>query len=310
MTHYPVLLNEVLQYVGAKTGSLFIDATIGAGGHTKALLKQNKKARVLGLDRDAETLALLEKDLKKEKLLPRVKLVHSNFANLGEVAARENFSEVSGIILDLGFSSMQLDDAQRGFSFQSSGPLDMRMDRQQALTAADVLNKYQEEKLAEIFKKYGEENFSKRIAREVVVRRKNSPFSTTDEVLSLVKSALPKPVKHKASDSARRIFQAIRIEVNAELKNLEKALPEAFKLLAPAGRLVVISFHSLEDRIVKNFFNELAKGCICPPEFPYCVCGKDPAGKILTRKPITATEQELAENTRSKPAKLRAIEKI
>jgi 16S rRNA (cytosine1402-N4)-methyltransferase len=310
MTHYPVLLNEVLQYVGAEDGSSFIDATVGAGGHSRALLKQNQKAKVLGLDRDSETLDQLERELKREKLSSRMVLAHANYADVGKVAAREGFSEASGIILDLGFSSMQLDDPQRGFSFQGAGPLDMRFDRKQQLTAADILNKYQEEKLAEIFKKYGEENFSKRIARQVVVHRKDAPLSGTDEVVRLIRDALPAPVKHKAADSARRIFQAIRIEVNGELASLERALPEMLKLLAPNGRLVVISFHSLEDRIVKNFFNEQARGCICPPDFPHCVCGKSPVMRILTKKPVTASDAELAENPRSKPAKLRAAEKI
>jgi 16S rRNA (cytosine1402-N4)-methyltransferase len=310
MTHYPVLLEEVLQYVNAAEGTSFIDATVGAGGHARAILKQNKKARVLGLDRDAETLAQLQKEFKSEKLSSRVSLVHSNYADVSKVAAREGFSEVSGILLDLGFSSMQLDDPARGFSFQGDGPLDMRFDRKQQLTAAEVLNKYQEEKLAEIFKAYGEENFSKRIARQVVVHRKVSPLSAASEVLSLIRQALPAPVRHKAADSARRIFQAIRIEVNGELKNLEKALPDMIDLLAPNGRLVIISFHSLEDRIVKNFFNNLAKGCTCPSDFPQCVCGKNPAIKILTKKPVTASDAELAKNSRSKPAKLRAAQKI
>ncbi|MBX4188029.1 MAG: 16S rRNA (cytosine(1402)-N(4))-methyltransferase RsmH [Candidatus Doudnabacteria bacterium] len=310
MTHYPVLADEAMQYVGAADGSMYIDATAGAGGHTKAILSRNKKARVLCLDRDSETLEKLEREFKQDGLSDRVKLVHSNYVDVEEVALREGFSEVSGVILDLGFSSMQLDDSERGFSFQSKGPLDMRFDRKQNLTAADVLNKYQEEKLAEIFKKYGEENFSKRIARNVVVHRKVSPLAGTDEVFRLIRQALPGSVRHKANDSARRIFQALRIEVNDELKNLERALPIMVDLLAPKGRIVVISFHSLEDRIVKNFFATLAKGCICPLDFPECVCGKNPIIKILTKKPVTATEAEIKQNPRSKPAKLRAAEKI
>ncbi len=309
MSHLPVLLDEVMQYVDAKNGDLYIDATIGGGGHTKELLRLNPKAKVLGLDWDSESLAKLEADLKKEKLSKRVKLVHANYADIKEVAAREGFSEASGIVLDLGFSSIQLDDVGRGFSFQGKNPLDMRYDRKRELTAADVLNKYQEQKLAEVFKKYGEDNFSRRIAREIVVRRKVSPIADSDEVVHLIQSALPKPIKHKASDSARRIFQALRIEVNGELDNLTKALPDMANLLKPQGRLVVISFQSLEDRIVKTFFNDQARGCICPPDFPYCVCGKKPAMKVLTKKPVTASAQEIAENPRSKPAKLRAAEK-
>ncbi|HYC79860.1 MAG TPA: 16S rRNA (cytosine(1402)-N(4))-methyltransferase RsmH [Candidatus Binatia bacterium] len=310
MAHYPVLLDEVLQYVGAKDGQLFIDATVGGGGHTKALLKLNPKAQVLALDWDSESLAKLETELKKEKLLGRAKLVHSNYADLGKVVAREGFSEASGIILDLGFSSIQLDESERGFSFQNTGPLDMRYDRKQSLSAEVVVNSYPEEKLAEIFKTYGEEAFSKRIARAIVLRRKDSPFADTDEVFRVIHRALPANVKHKVGDSARRIFQAIRIEVNGELKNLSKALPDMVDILATGGRLAVISFHSLEDRIVKTFFLDQAKGCICPPDFPQCVCGKNPILKILTKKPVKASDQEVAHNPRSKPAKLRAAEKI
>lgn len=308
--HQPVLLQEVMQYVDATKGSLFIDATVGGGGHAREILKHNKNAKVLGLDLDSESLSQLEKDLKEEELSKRVTLVHSNYKDIAKVAAREGFSEASGIILDLGFSSLQLDEPTRGFSFQNPGPLDMRYDRKQSLTAAEVLNKYQEEKLVEIFKSYGEESFSKKIARAIILRRKVSVFSTTDEVVRVVSQSLPAPIRHKANDHARRIFQAIRIEVNGELRNLEKALPDMIDLLTPGGRLVVISFQSLEDRIVKNFFNLQAKGCICPIDFPECVCGKKPIIKILTRKPVTAQEQELHTNPRSKPAKLRAAEKI
>lgn len=310
MNHYPVLLNEVLQYVDTGTGSLFIDATVGAGGHTKALLQKNPKARVLAFDRDSETLAELEKELRELKLIDRVVLVHSNYADAEEMAVRHGFTQVAGIILDLGFSSMQLDQQERGFSFQNNGPLDMRFDRKQKLTAADVLNSYQEHELAEIFKSYGEENFSKKIARAVVVQRQATPFSTSDEILHIIKRVLPGPIKHKAHDSARRIFQALRIEVNSELDNLKKALPVLTSLLAPKGRLAVISFHSLEDRIVKNYFYEQAKDCTCPPDFPQCICGTEPVLKVLTRKVVTATEKELAENSRSKSAKLRVAEKF
>ena len=310
MSHYPVLLSEVMQYVGATSGSKFIDATVGGGGHAKEILKQNAKATVLGLDWDKESLLLLETELKKGKLNSKVILAHSNYAEIAAVAQQNDFQPVDGIILDLGFSSLQLDNQDRGFSFQNSGPLDMRYDRTQILTAATILNQYTEKDLEVIFKKYGEEIHSKKIARDLVVHRKISSFSTADQVLHVIKQALPAPIRHKANDSARRIFQALRIEVNHELDNLANALPEMFKLLAPKGRLVVISFQSLEDRIVKNFFLELARGCICPSDFPQCICGNEPKAKILTKKPVTATDQELAENGRSKPAKLRAIEKI
>jgi 16S rRNA (cytosine1402-N4)-methyltransferase len=310
MAHYPVLLQEVLQYAEAGRGSKFIDATVGGGGHTRAILKQNTKAKVLGLDWDGESLERLGQELKKEKLSKRASLVHSNYANVAQAAEANDFVPADGIILDLGFSSLQLDDPERGFSFQNSDKLDMRYDRTQQLDAATVFRTYSEDQLAEIFKKYGEELHGKKIARTIVGGREDFDVSSAGQVLDLIKKALPAPVKHRAADSARRIFQAVRIEVNHELDNLAKALPDMFELLAPKGRLVVISFHSLEDRIVKNFFNELARGCICPPEFPQCICGNNPKVRILTKKPVTATPEELAENPRSKPAKLRAIEKI
>jgi 16S rRNA (cytosine1402-N4)-methyltransferase len=310
MAHYPVLLQEVLQYANANKGTKFIDATVGGGGHARAILKQNLKAKVLGLDWDGESLEQLRQQFKKEKLSGRTILVHSNYANISKAVEENKFAPVDGIVLDLGFSSLQLDDADRGFSFQNNGPLDMRYDRTQKLDAASVLNQYPEKQLAEVFKKYGEDIHARKIAHAIVVQREDSSISSAQQVLDLIKKALPAPVKHKATDSARRIFQAIRIEVNHELENLQKALPEMFNLLAPHGRLVVISFHSLEDRIVKNFFLELARGCICPPDFPECICGNQPKVKILTKKPVTAGPEELAENPRSNSAKLRAIEKI
>lgn len=310
MAHYPVLLQEVLQYADAKHGNSFIDATVGGGGHARAILKQNTKARLLGLDWDGESLERLRQEFEKEKLAKRAILMHSNYVDIKRAAEQAEFVPVDGIILDLGFSSLQLDDPARGFSFQNSGSLDMRYDRSQDLDADKVLNQYSESRLAEIFQKYGEDIHAKKIARAVVAGRKDSGLHAAQQVLDVIKKALPAPVKHKATDSARRIFQAVRIEVNHELENLQKALPEMFELLAPKGRLVVISFHSLEDRIVKNFFNDLAKGCICPLDFPECVCGNKPKAKILTKKPVTAVEQEIAENPRSKSAKLRAIEKI
>lgn len=310
MAHYPVLLQEVLQYANADGGTKFIDATVGAGGHTRAILKQNSKAKVLGLDWDGESLKRLQEQFKEEKLSARTVLAHSNYVDIHKAAQENGFAQVDGIILDLGFSSLQLDDPERGFSFQNNSKLDMRYDRNQTLDALQVLNQYQEKQLAEVFKKYGEDIHARKIAHAIVVQRENSGISTADQVLDLIKKALPGPVKHKAADSARRIFQAIRIEVNHELDNLEKSLPVMFDLLAPNGRLVVISFHSLEDRIVKNFFLELAKGCICPPDFPECICGNKPKVKILTKKPITAGPEELVANPRSKPAKLRAIQKI
>jgi 16S rRNA (cytosine1402-N4)-methyltransferase len=261
---------------------------------------------VLGLDWDQESLDRLRAETKGEK---RLTLAHANYRHAKQAAAAAGLEKVSGIILDLGFSSLQMDDPARGFSFQAQGPLDMRYDKSQSLTAEAVINDYDEKKLAEVFRKYGEENHSSKIAHEIVRQRKLSRISATDEVFHLIKEALPAPVKHKAADSARRVFQALRIEVNGELDNLQAALPDMLSLLEPHGRLVVISFHSLEDRMVKQFFLKEAKDCICPPDFPECVCGTNPNVRILTRKPVTASESEVSENPRSKPAKLRAAEK-
>lgn len=310
MSHYPVLLDEVVQYVGAATPGIYVDATAGGGGHTRAIALANLKNQVVSVDWDNESLTQLGQQLAKEKLGKRIKLIHSNYADAMRLIREQGLEPVQGIVLDLGFSSLQLDEPERGFSFQNPGPLDMRYDRSQKLTAAVILNKYQEQELSDLFKKYGEEPHAKKIARALVVRRKSADFHSADQVYSVIKQALPAPVRHKAADAARRIFQALRIEVNSELDNLSRALPQMFESLATGGRLVVISFHSLEDRIVKNFFADLAKGCICPPEFPECICGNKPKVEILTKKPVTAQPQELAENPRSKPAKLRAIQKI
>jgi 16S rRNA (cytosine1402-N4)-methyltransferase len=310
MPHIPVLLKETMVYVGAESGVKFIDATAGGGGHSKAIVKINPRAQVLALDVDAESLNRLSQELSEEGLSGRIKLVRSNYKQAPQAAAENGFEKVSGIILDLGFSSLQMDDPQRGLSFQAQGPLDMRFDRTQVLDAAQVINNYPEPQLAEIFKKYGEESYAKKIAKEISIQRKIDPFVNTSQVFDVIQRALPKPIKHKAADAARRIFQAVRIEVNRELENLQQALPEMVKLLEPGGRLVVISFHSLEDRIVKNFFSEMARGCVCPPDFPQCACGKNPVMKILTKKPVTAQETELSKNPRSKPAKLRAAAKI
>jgi 16S rRNA (cytosine1402-N4)-methyltransferase len=234
----------------------------------------------------------------------------ANYSFLEQIASDNGFTSVDAILLDLGYSSDQINDAKRGFSFQQPGSLDMRFDRNQSLTAQEVVNVYSEQKLKQIFKDYGEENFSFRIARALVQQRQNTPLTSTDQVVVVIQDALPKPVKHKFEDVARRIFQAIRIEVNHELENIERVLPQAVNLLRPQGRIAVIAFHSLEDRIVKKFFVEQSKDCVCPPEFPTCVCGKTSVLRVVTRKPVTASRDELQDNPRSKSAKLRVAEKI
>jgi 16S rRNA (cytosine1402-N4)-methyltransferase len=308
--HLPVLLKETLQYLNAEKSGKYVDGTVGNGGHTTEILKANQKSRVLGIDLDQTSLNKLQTKLIEQGLDQKCKLVSGSYKDLEKISQKENFFPVVGLLLDLGFSSMQMDDPARGFSFQSEGPLDMRFDPHQELTAGAVVNRYPKERLENVFKSFGEEKFSRRIADKIIERRKTSPVKTTLELFDLIKLALPKPVQYRAADSARRIFQALRIEVNSELENLKAVLPQAIELLAPGGRLVIISFHSLEDRIVKQYFAKEASTCVCPPDFPTCVCGKTTDIRILTRKPVTATVEEVEANSRSKSAKLRAIEKI
>jgi 16S rRNA (cytosine1402-N4)-methyltransferase len=309
MRHIPVLSKEIIGFFKPGPGFTMIDCTAGAGGHIQAVLAASPTARILGIDLDQTTAAELQRQFGGSGLDQNVTIIHGSYADLKQIASAQNFSKVDAILLDLGYSSMQIDSADRGFSFQSPGPLDMRFNTAQKLTAGEILNTYPETKQIQIFKTYGEEAFSHKIVRAICKQRQVSPFARTDQVLELIRDALPKPVKHKAEDVARRIFQALRIEVNGELENLKTVLPQALELLKPGGHLAVISFHSLEDRIVKQFMVKEAAGCVCPPEFPTCVCDKASNLRILTRKPVTASEQEAAANPRSKPAKLRVAQR-
>jgi 16S rRNA (cytosine1402-N4)-methyltransferase len=309
--HIPVLLNEVLEYLKPGAGENFVDATLGGGGYTKAILERNRpngKVLAIDLDNDAiENFKTLTPSLSQRE---RVQTVQGNFSHIDKIVEHHKFNNISGIVADLGLSSYELE--HRGMSFQTDQPLDMRFDKHgNTVDAKFVLNNYDEKRLKKFFEDYGEEKFSKQIASKVVgLRAKGEGLRHTTDLYKLIQDALPKPAKHKADDSARRIFQALRIEVNHELENLEEFLPKAFDLLNTGGRLVVVSFHSLEDRIVKQFFVGLTKGCVCPIDFPQCVCGKNPQGRILTKKLISPSEAELEKNPRSKPAKLRAIIKI
>jgi len=301
MSHVPVLLNEVVEYLNAQNGGRFVDGTTGGGGHLRAILAANSKNEIIGIDLDPSVL-----QIKAE----RAKLVSGNYKDIDNILAEAGWQKVDGILIDLGFSSLQLDDAERGFAFGADGPLDMRYDKSQKLTASEVVNRYYPKELEEVLSDFGEEKFARQIVNKIIEARKIKHLATTNELAEVIKTAIPAPVRYKANDNIRRVFQAIRIEVNSELKNLKTALPKMLEALNPNGRLVVISFHSLEDRIVKEFFNSASKNCICPPEFPTCICDKASTLRILTRKPITATEAEIAANPRSKPAKLRAAEKI
>lgn len=290
--HTPVLLKETLEYLNVNNGTKFIDGTVGSGGHATAILKTNPRAQVLGIDLDQTAL---------EKLQGLgITLVNGNYSNLNLFAEQFGFDQADGVLLDLGFSSTQIDDPLRGFSFQADGPLDMRYSRDNVLTARKVINEYTKDELIRVLKDFGEEKFAGRLAQSIVNHRQARPIDSTMQ--------LAKIIGHP--DSVRRVFQALRIEVNQELENLTEALPKALKVLKSGGRLVVISFHSLEDRIVKEFFNNQAKDCVCPPEFPTCICDKVSTLRILTRKLVTESQDEVKNNPRSKPAKLRAGQKI
>jgi 16S rRNA (cytosine1402-N4)-methyltransferase len=305
--HIPVLLKEVIWYLSPGASENFIDATLGGGGYTSAILEKNQPGgRILAIDLDQDAIEHSKSAIRN----PQSVIFHKgNFSHIDKIAAHHKFNNVSGIVADIGLSSYELEN--RGISFQEKQPLDMRFDQSQQTDAKFILNNYDETRLRKIFEDYGEEKFSRQIAYKITdYRLKIKEIHYTDQLYQIIQDALPKPVKHKADDSARRVFQALRIEVNHELQNLEEFLPKAFDLLKPGGRLVVVSFHSLEDRIVKQFFVKLSQGCVCPIDFPQCICGKNPTGRILTKKLVSAGAEELEKNPRSKPAKLRAIIKI
>ncbi|OGE90811.1 MAG: 16S rRNA (cytosine(1402)-N(4))-methyltransferase [Candidatus Doudnabacteria bacterium RIFCSPHIGHO2_01_FULL_50_11] len=309
MRHTPVLSKEVIEFLHPQTGENFVDATFGAGGHTIQILEKTGPAgRVLAIERDPK--AYIASEPHKMRFGKRLILVQDDFRNLKEIAHRHSITAAEGILFDLGMSSDQLDDPKRGLSFQSSGTLDMRFDQTAGYTAQQVLDEYPVSELARIFREYGEERYARRIARAVVSARSIRRIENTQSLFDCIRRSLPQSARKTAADSARRIFQALRIEVNQELDALQSALPQAHTLLAPGGKLAVISFHSLEDRIVKRFFQEKLKGCTCPPEFPVCICGKHPQVRVLTRKPVTASEEELAANPRARSAKLRVAQKL
>ncbi|GMA61846.1 16S rRNA (cytosine(1402)-N(4))-methyltransferase RsmH [Alicyclobacillus fastidiosus] len=307
--HETVLLEATVDAVRPRAGGRYIDATLGGGGHTSLLLLRSAPTgQVMAFDQD-ET-AIQNANVRFRDVLNRLMIVHSNFREMGERARSLGFEAVDGIVFDLGVSSPQFDIAERGFSYRYDGPLDMRMDRRQTMTAETFVNEADQEELARVFFRYGEEKFSRPIARRIVEARAEHRITSTLELADLIKSAIPAAARRTGPHPARRVFQAIRIAVNDELGVLETGLEAAFSLLAPGGRMAVISFHSLEDRIVKQTFRDFATGCICPPELPICTCGRTPSGKLVTRKPIEPSEAEQTHNPRARSAKLRVIEKI
>jgi len=306
--HKSVLLQEAIKHLKLKKGDLAIDATTGAGGHTQALVAAvGKEGKVLAIDRDKEALKIARSIIRGENTI----FAQANFVDIEKVARKNGFNEVSAIIVDLGVSSMQLDQADRGFSFKSRGVLDMRMDRNQEKSAITIVNNYSEESLKDIFANYGEEKRAKAVAKAIIAYRKKGQIETTDQLAEVVRGVIPVINRGgKKIDPATKVFQAIRIEVNDELKSLESALPQMVSLLKKEGRLAIISFHSLEDRIVKSFFKKEAKDCLCPPEFPVCMCNHRKSLRIVTQKPILPSEKEKEFNPRSRSAKLRVAEKI
>jgi 16S rRNA (cytosine1402-N4)-methyltransferase len=302
--HKSVLLQETIDLLSPKPGGVYVDATAGAGGHSKEILSRIGKAGVLiAMDKDKSALEITGSNLKSSSL----KLIQADFSNIADVVKSLGYQKVDGIIADIGVSSMQLDDANRGFSFKRHAKLDMRMDQGQELTAEMVVNTYSEADLTRILYAYGEEPMAKKVANEIVITRKNCPIIWTDQLAEVVRRVIKRKTK---IDPATKVFQALRIEVNGELSALQSALPQMVSIVKKEGRIVIISFHSLEDRIVKQFFVEEAKECVCPPEFPKCVCDHRPRLKIVTKKPIMAGDAEIAKNARSRSAKLRAAEKI
>ena len=305
--HKPVLLDECLDALHIRPDGIYVDGTLGRAGHSLEIVKRLTTGRLFCLDRDETAI-----DAAKVRLadyMDRVTLVHSNFSRLGDVLAEQGVAGGDGMLFDLGVSSPQLDEARRGFSYMHDAPLDMRMDQTAALTARDVVNDWSYEDLRRILFEYGEERYAPAIAKRICQHREQKPIETTLELADIIRSAMPASALREKQHPAKRSFQAIRIAVNDELGELPPMLDAAEKNLKPGGRLAVITFHSLEDRIVKKKLQELAQGCICPPEFPVCVCGRKPKVKLITRKPIVSGEEELAENPRARSAKLRVAEK-
>ena len=306
-SHVSVLLDKCIECLNVEKGGIYVDGTLGGGGHSSRVLKLlNNTGRLIGIDRDIDALTHTKERLKDYTNVTYVKDKHEN---IKKILDELEIPGVDGILLDLGVSSYQLDEASRGFSYMNDAHLDMRMDRDSKFTAFDVVNKYSEQKLTDIFFLYGEEKYSKAIARKIVSVREEKAIETTFELVDIIKSSIPAKARNEKQHPAKRVFQAIRIEVNGELVDLENAVYDAIKCLKPGGRLAIITFHSLEDRIVKRAYEKMEGRCTCPPDFPKCICGFESYGKIITKKPIVADNEELEKNSRSRSAKLRVFER-
>lgn len=307
-SHKPVLLREVIENLRIRPDGTYVDGTLGGGGHSFEIAKRLAEGgRLIGIDQDAAAIEAAGKRL--EPMRDRVTIIRSNYTDMAARLRELEIPSVDGILLDLGVSSYQLDDPERGFTYREDVPLDMRMDQRQSLTARTVVNEYPEEELFRVIRDYGEERFAGNIARRIVQERTKKEIGTTGELISIIKSAMPAKAKAEKGHPAKRTFQAIRIEVNGELTVLEQSLDGMIDLLNEGGRICVITFHSLEDRIVKDNFRKNEHPCICPPDFPVCVCGRKSKGRVITRKVIVPSEEELQENPRASSAKLRVFEK-
>lgn len=307
-SHKSVLLEECIQGLNIRPDGIYLDGTLGGAGHSSEIAKRLTTGRLIGVDRD--TVALAAAGERLEPYQNRVTLVHSNFKEINRILDDLGIPAIDGMLFDLGVSSPQLDDAERGFSYMADAPLDMRMNREDRLSAFEVVNQWPREELRRILYEYGEERYAPQIAAAIDRRRQEKPIETTLELVEIIRSALPPQALREKQHPAKRSFQAIRIAVNDELGAVREMMEEAIPRLNPGGRLAVITFHSLEDRIVKVAMNAAAKGCTCPPEFPVCICGKKPQVKIITRKPIVSGQAELDENPRARSAKLRICEKL
>ncbi|MCI1959834.1 MAG: 16S rRNA (cytosine(1402)-N(4))-methyltransferase RsmH [Clostridia bacterium] len=306
--HVSVLLNECINGLNIKENGIYVDGTLGGGGHSYKIAEKLTSGKLIGIDQDINAIEAAGKKLEQFK--DKIKLVHDNFSNIKAIMKNLGIEKVDGFLLDIGVSSYQLDEAKRGFSYMQDAPLDMRMDVSADLSAYDVVNGYTQKQLDDVIFNYGEERWAKRIAQFIVEERKKKPIESTFELVDIIKKAVPKGARKDGPHPAKRTFQAIRIEVNHELDILERTIDDMTEILNPKGRLCIITFHSLEDRIVKNAFRKQENPCTCPPEFPVCVCGKKPLGKVITRKPILPSDEEIEENHRSRSAKLRILERI
>ena len=308
--HYSVLLNETIENLNIKPDGIYVDGTLGGGGHAYQVASRlSEKGRLIGIDQDADAIAAAGERLKE--FGDKITIIRSNYANMKEELHRIGVEKVDGIVLDLGVSSFRLDTPERGFTYRDeNAPLDMRMDDRQSLTAKDIVNGYSEMDLYRIIRDYGEDKFAKNIAKHIVQERAKKPIETTGELTEIIRASIPMKVQVTGGHPAKRTFQAIRIELNKELEVLQNNLDDMIDLLNPGGRICIITFHSLEDRIVKTNFKRNENPCTCPSDFPVCVCGKKSKGKVVTRKPILPSEEELEVNSRSKSAKLRVFERV